>query len=153
MKNERIKLVPPSLELVNQMLEAILESQMELEQYLTWVPNTLTLEGATQSMEEAIDNFTHFNASLRFFIIHQVTGRLLGAVGLIIRDKSVPYFEVGYWLRTSELGNGYVTEAIVLLEKYAFDELEAIVMNERRLPSGQLSNTAVYRKLSLDLHQ
>ncbi len=37
----------------------------------------------------------------------------------------MPFFEIGYWLNTSSVGCGYVTEAVELVEQYAFESLEA----------------------------
>lgn len=42
METERLKLVPPCIELQPQMLEAILESKEELAIFLPWVPYALT---------------------------------------------------------------------------------------------------------------
>ncbi|PSW21699.1 N-acetyltransferase [Photobacterium sanctipauli] len=174
MESKRIKLVKPSLTIVPQMFEAIIESQKELSVYLPWVPFSLTEDAVKTNAEKAIENFESFKEELRFSIICKHTERLLGVIGLMITDKSVPYFEIGYWLRTSEVGKGYITEAIGLLEQYAFAELDAkrveiraaesniksravaercgyqfelTLQNACRLPSGQLSNTVIYAKL------
>ncbi len=173
---ERLKLVPPSLALQPQMLNAILSSQNELGEYLPWVPHALTEQASIEDTEKAIRNFDKFEEELRFSIIHSQSEELIGAIGLIIRDKSVPFFEIGYWLRTESTGLGYVTEAVKGLEQYAFDHLKAnrveiraaegnaksrniaercgyhlegVYRNDRLLPSGELSNTAVYSKIAL----
>jgi RimJ/RimL family protein N-acetyltransferase len=174
--NSNIKLVPPSMERAHSMLEAIIESEHELRQFLPWVDYALTESDSISNTREAIKNFENFTGELRYSIIRKSDDYFLGAVGLIIRDKSVPFFEIGYWLRTSETGKGYVSEAIALLEKYAFDEcganrveitaastnlnsrsvaercgyqLDAKLVNARRLPSGELSDTIVYSKTAL----
>lgn len=176
MQSERIQLVPPSMELAQPMLEAIRESQNELSEYLPWVPHALTESESMQNMQEAIDNYERFEGELRLSILRKSDLKFLGAIGLIIRDKSVPYFEIGYWLHSAETGNGYISEAVSILENYAFGQLnalrveiraaeinvksravaercgyqlEATLVNERRLPSGELSNTVIYSKLGL----
>ncbi len=85
----------------------------------------------------------------------------------------MPFFELGYWIRKTETGKGFAIEAVAVLEEYAFRELrakrleirtakgnvksrsvaersgyhyEAELVNERRLPSGKLTNTIVYAK-------
>jgi RimJ/RimL family protein N-acetyltransferase len=40
-------------------------------------------------------------------------------------DWKVPMVEIGYWLRTSHSGYGYMTEAVGRLVKMAFDDLGA----------------------------
>ncbi|NOH86014.1 GNAT family N-acetyltransferase [Vibrio sp. 03-59-1] len=173
MESNRIKLVPPSMELAPQMLAAIQESQEELSVFLPWVPYALTTEDSVKNTQDAIVNFEQFEGELRFSIIDKESDILVGAIGLIIRDKTVPYFEIGYWLRTAYVGKGFITEAVKLIEVYAFSELKAnrveiraadinyksrsvaercgyilegIFMSDRLLPSGELSNTAVYGK-------
>jgi len=176
MQSERIKLVAPSMALAQPMLEAIRESQDELSQYLPWVPYALTESESIKNMQEAIDNYERFEGELRLSILRNSDSKFLGAIGLIIRDKSVPFFEIGYWLNSAETGNGYITEAVSLLENYVFTELnaqrveiraadtnsksravaercgyqlDATLVNDRRLPSGELSSTVIYSKLSL----
>ncbi|MCP4325113.1 MAG: GNAT family N-acetyltransferase [Alteromonadales bacterium] len=176
METERLKLLPPSMEYQPLMLEAILESQDELSVYLPWVPYALTEAESIENTKQAISNFENFEDELRYSIIERSTGRFLGVIGLIIRDKTVPYFEIGYWLRSSGVGNGFISEAVKAVETYAFKELnanrleikaaennlksrsvaqrgkysfEGILRNDRRLPSGELSGTAVYAKTGL----
>jgi RimJ/RimL family protein N-acetyltransferase len=175
-ENTRIKLVPPTMDCAPSMLEAIIESEQELRQFLPWVDYALTESDSISNTQKAIDNFDNFTDELRYSIIRKSDGYFLGAIGLIIKDKSVPYFEIGYWLRTSATGNGYMSEAVTLLESHAFKEygayrieitaastnlssravaescgyqLDAILSNARRLPSGELSDTVIYSKVCL----
>jgi ribosomal-protein-serine acetyltransferase len=54
-----------------------------------------------------------------------LTGRYLGSTGLHPHDWGNGYFEIGYWLRASAEGYGFVTEAVQLLTDYALDSLRA----------------------------
>lgn len=173
METARLRLEPPSLKFQPAMLEAILESKGELEAYLPWVPHSLTEEASIANVKEAITFFENYEKELRYSIHLKETGELVGVIGLLIRDKTLPAFEIGYWLRTSCVGFGYMTEAVHALESYAFDELNAqrivitsaegnsksravaeragyeleeTLINERTLPSGELTNTVVYIK-------
>jgi len=58
-------------------------------------------------------------------IFERETGRFLGGSGLSRIDWAIRRFEIGYWLRTSAIGHGYVTETVQLLTRLAFDRLEA----------------------------
>jgi len=54
--------------------------------------------------------------------------RYLGGIGLHLRQPggwAVPAFSIGYWIRPSAQGFGYVTEAVGLVVTYALDVLEA----------------------------
>ncbi|KDM93556.1 GNAT family N-acetyltransferase [Photobacterium galatheae] len=174
MESKRIQLVPPSLKYTESMLVAIHESKSDLSQFLPWVSESFTENKLRSNIKEAIENFTLFTGEFWFNLIEKETGLFIGAVGFIVRDKSVPYFEIGYWLQTSKTDKGYITEAVKLIEEYAFKEkhaqrleikmaksnlksqavakrcgfqLEACLTNARRLPSGELDSTVVYAKV------
>lgn len=53
------------------------------------------------------------------------SGRFVGGSGIHPRDWQVPSFEIGYWLRASAEGKGYMSEAVRLLTNYAFANLNA----------------------------
>lgn len=171
----RIHLCKPSVDLCASVLEAILESQNELAEYLPWVESSLTEQSTFNNMLQAIENYESFQDELRMAIVDKNTGRFLGMTGLIIHDQSIPYFEIGYWLRTSEVGQGYIAEAVKMVEDYAFTELkalridikavesnsksiavakrcgfkfEALLEQSRRLPNGKIDGTVIYRKLA-----
>lgn len=176
METQRIKLTPPSLEYSESMFTVIEDSKEEFAPFLPWVTDSLTLTDIEENTKTALVNFELFVDEFWFNIIEKATGHFIGAIGFIVRDKSVPYFEIGYWLRTSETGKGYVTEAVSLVERYAFQvrcarrleikmaesniksqavatrcgyHFEACLVNGRRLPSGDLDNTLIYVKTQL----
>ncbi|EPF8165718.1 GNAT family N-acetyltransferase, partial [Vibrio mimicus] len=104
MESNRLKILPPSLELQPLMLAAIIESQSELKQFLPWVSYSMTPEESIKNTQQAIVNFQNFADELRFSLIEKESGQFVGAIGLIIRDKDIPFFEIGYWLRSSFVG-------------------------------------------------
>lgn len=53
------------------------------------------------------------------------SARFLGGIGLHPRGWDIGYFEIGYWLRQSAEGHGYISEAVRLVTDYAFDALHA----------------------------
>ena len=58
-------------------------------------------------------------------IFDRQTGQLRGGSGLNRIDWTIPRFEIGYWLRASAVGQGYVTETVQVLTRFAFDHLAA----------------------------
>ncbi|HET9494837.1 MAG TPA: GNAT family N-acetyltransferase, partial [Chloroflexia bacterium] len=55
---------------------------------------------------------------------------------------------IGYWIRPTAVGRGYVTEAVKLLTAFALDVLEAkrveILCDERNVPSANVARRAGY---------
>lgn len=52
-------------------------------------------------------------------------GRLVGSVGVHPRNWRAPAFEIGYWLGQGFEGKGYMSEAVRLATKLAFETLGA----------------------------
>ncbi|HMA33464.1 MAG TPA: GNAT family N-acetyltransferase [Chloroflexia bacterium] len=69
--------------------------------------------------------------------------RFLGGVGLHPHNWDIRFFEIGYWLRPSAAGQGYMTAAVQLLVDYALGELGAqrlqIRCDERNAPSAAVA--------------
>ncbi|GLX78370.1 N-acetyltransferase [Thalassotalea insulae] len=176
LESKRLILKPPSLALQPAVLAAIRESKAELEQFLLWVPYALTEKQSIDDIKKAIENFNRFEHELRYFIVEKDTCELIGAIGLLIKDENQGYFELGYWLKTSATGQGFITEAVYRLEKHAFEQLNAkcieikaaetnvksqavalrcgyqyraTLPSDSQLPSGELNNTIVYTKTCL----
>jgi RimJ/RimL family protein N-acetyltransferase len=83
----------------------------------------------------------------------QVTNRYLGGIGLRPREGdgwSVPAFELGYWVRASAQGHGYVTEAVGSVVAYAFAQLHAQRVEIRCEASNERS-AAVATRLGFHL--
>jgi RimJ/RimL family protein N-acetyltransferase len=64
-------------------------------------------------------------------IFDRQTGRFLGAAGIHRLDWERRIFEIGYWVRASEQGHGYITEAVKLLSALAFRQLGALRVEVR----------------------
>ncbi len=57
--------------------------------------------------------------------MHRETGEIVGASGLHNPDWSVPTLEIGWWGRTSYLGQGLVTEETKAVLEWGFGTLRA----------------------------
>lgn len=170
---QRVELVPPSMDLQPAVLALIRASQHELRQFLPWVDKALDEAKSIENMRESIENFESFQRELRFFILNVDTHELLGVIGLFIVKKDVPAFEIGYWLGSAYTGQGYMAEAVALVERYAFDTrgarrlqirvathnpksmaiaeragytLEGVLKQLERMPDGELADMAMFAK-------
>ena len=106
------------------MFEAVDESREHIVPWLPW-------GDGHQSIEDSERHVRTFRArwelreDLPVGIFDRATGRFLGGSGLHRINWTVPSFEIGYWIRKSAEGNGYVTDAVRLLCKMAFEHLGA----------------------------
>ena len=106
------------------LFEAVEESRNHIEPWLPWGHHHKTVVDS-----EACARRFHSNWVTREDLILSVwdrsTGRYLGGCGLHRANWDVPSFEIGYWLRKSAEGHGYMTETVQLLMALAFDTLKA----------------------------
>lgn len=90
---------------------AIVESQPEIN---PWMPFANPLP----SIEESEENVRHAHVKfllredLRLHLYEKRTGKFLGSSGFHRIDWTIGRFEIGYWVRTSEAGHGFITEAV-----------------------------------------
>ncbi|MCA1668710.1 MAG: GNAT family N-acetyltransferase [Thermomicrobia bacterium] len=80
---------------------AVMESQAHLRQWLAWADTY-------HSLDDAIE------------FVRRQTGHWAA-----VRSLAVPSFEIGYWLRQSAEGHGYMSEAVRLATTFLFDRLSA----------------------------
>ena len=153
--------------------EAIRESIAELKPWLTWAQTVPSVEEGEKQAREAYAKF-HARTDLIYRGWLKGTGAFVVGSGLHHIVWSVPRFEIGYWVRTSMSGQGYVTEIVGAMARLAFDTLTAERVeircdegNERswrvaercgftlegtlrrnsRAPDGSLRDTRVYSRI------
>jgi ribosomal-protein-serine acetyltransferase len=169
-----VELAPPHLDFVEDFHTALVESYEEHKHFLPWATSDPSIEDTRSNMKDAINNFHTLQNELRFIVKRRSDGRVVACVGLHIRDLNIPYFEIGYWTRSSETGKNYCTRSVRLIENYAVSQLkakrleirtaisnlpsarvaekagyslEATLQGDRLLPSGLLDGTYIFSKL------
>ena len=177
-ESHRLLLRPPRSGDGAMLHEAIAESLPALRRFLAslpWVAEEQTPASAEVFCRNAESNFLA-RRDLPFLVFAKASGRLVGASGLHRTNWDVPKTEVGYWIRSSESGKGYITEAVDTLVAFALatlgaqrvelvsDEenlasrrvaercgfaLEGVHRNERRAPDGSLRNTCIYARFPI----
>jgi len=152
---------------------AIRESIAELRPWMPWADHIPTLAETEANMCSAYDRYKA-GTDLRLNLYLKGTRTLVGCSGLHDIDWSVPKFDIGYWVRTSYAGQGYITEAVNAITAFAFDqlgakrvsvcmnplnvrsrlvaercgfELEGTIRNHLRDTQGRLRDTRVYSKI------
>ncbi len=104
--------------------EAVNESREQIGPWLPWVDKTQSAEDSEAAARRGAARW-QTREDLMVGIWNKATGRYLGGSGLHRIDWAVPAFEIGYWLRTSAWGQGYVTETVQVLCQFAFETLGA----------------------------
>lgn len=102
------------------MWPAIEESRAVIREYLFWVDGTKNYEDvvkATDMFHQKWDEDDEWAYDIYELGTHKFLG-CIGAHCISFMDQSA---ELGYWLRTSETKKGYMTEAVLALEKELFE--------------------------------
>lgn len=103
---------------------ALVESLDALRPWMPWAQSTPTAEETEADIRQVALDFKA-RKDLRLHLYRKDDGLFVGSSGLHQIDWSVPRFEIGYWVRTSLQGQGYITEAAKAITAFAFEVLKA----------------------------
>jgi len=172
LETPRLILRPPRLEDVPEIYAAVRESLSELQPWMPWATPDYSLEGCELNTRGAIAHFIT-RESLRYHLHDKGTGEHIGNSGFPRLDWGVPKFEIGYWCRSSKVGQGYMSEAVRALTSLAMEGseaarveircddlnerswrvaercgygLEGVLHNDARREDGSLRSTRVYAR-------
>lgn len=157
-------------------IEAIDESRAELTAWMAWAPAMRTVGDARRFVRHSEDaRVAGDDFGLGIFL--RKSGRYLGGTGFHRPNWAVPSIEIGYWMRTSAVGKGYVREAVNGLTRVGFGQLglkrmaitcastndrsrrvaeavgyqlEGRLRNADRMPNGELRDTLVFSLIDSD---
>lgn len=151
--SERLVLLAPRAGLGQALNAAVCESIEHLKPWMHWAHSAPSVEESEAVLRHQIAQFV-----LRSDLVYQIyrrnddgsAGRLLGGTGLHRFDWAVRRFEIGYWIRASAQGQGYVSEAVQALTRMAFSELQARRV-EIRMDEKNLRSRAVAERCGFEL--
>jgi ribosomal-protein-serine acetyltransferase len=125
--------------------EAVMESKAELKR---WMPfpalDHYNLEEAIKYIQYASAQLT-LREMLDFSIWRKADQRFVGDATLHDIYWKFRRFEFGYWLRTSEVGHGYMTEAVNAVTHFCFESLDALRL-EIRCEGENIRSAATARR-------
>lgn len=101
-----------------EMHKLVRSSIRELQPWLSWAIDIY-------SLEEAYEYIVYSHSLWRegsgyVFAIFQNDGKCIGNISILNIDYKNQHSEIGYWLATEVAGNGYMQEAVSILEKEVF---------------------------------
>jgi RimJ/RimL family protein N-acetyltransferase len=103
---------------------AVEESRDRLMQWDSWPQRYRTLANVQKLIAYYQADFI-LRQQMEISIWERDTMGFLGSIMLRPKDWAIPFFEIGYWLRTTAEGQGYMREAAQLVIDFAFDHLNA----------------------------
>jgi RimJ/RimL family protein N-acetyltransferase len=124
LRGERVVVRPYRESDAQALFEAMTESRDHLRPWLPFADEHQTVDESRHWINQQVANWI-LRDDLVLSIWEKASGRYLGGTGLHPHDWEIGYFEIGYWVRASAEGYGYVTEAVRLLTDYALDSLKA----------------------------
>ena len=152
-ETERLLLLAPRAGVGQALNAAICESIDELRPWMPWAQVEPTVEESEAVVRRQLARFIA-REDLVFQIYRRnadsSAGQLLGGTGLHRFDWKVRRFEIGYWIRSSAQGQGYVSEAVRALAAMAFESLKARRV-EIRMDSDNLRSRAVAERCGFEL--
>ncbi len=148
-RSARLLLRPLQEADAGQVFAALEESREHLAPWLAWPPKIQHLDDARDLCVRWAAKWSQ-RTDLGVGIFRADDGRFLGATGLHDPDWALRSFEIGYWLRTSAVGAGYVTEAVQMQIILAFALLDARRV-EIRCDPNNLPSRHVPERLGLPL--
>ena len=122
---ERLTIRAPRVEDAAEVWQAIDESLPELRAWMPWAKDGAgSLDDQIARLRRAAAHWlTREDLPLHLFL--RGTHTFVGGSGLHRFDWEVRRFEIGYWVRTRFAGQGYITEAVNGITRFAFEHLRA----------------------------
>jgi ribosomal-protein-serine acetyltransferase len=124
LQDERLLVRPYRESDAQALFDAINESRDHLRPWLPFADQHQVLEETRNWINSERAQWI-LRENLNLSIWEKASGRFLGGTALHPRAWEIGYFEIGYWLRVSAEGHGYLTAVLRLLVNYAFTSLKA----------------------------
>jgi len=121
---KRLLLRPPMFGDGIQINGAIRESFDVLNIWSVWAKKMPTVEDSEEYARRANASWI-LREDLPLLIFDKNSGQFIGGTGFHNIKWNVPRFEIGYWVRSSCVGQGYVSEATRALSLFAFKQFGA----------------------------
>ena len=141
---ERLTIRAPRVEDAEEVNTAVTESLAELKPWMPWAEQPPVLEGTIGRLRHNIAKWVTREDLLLHVYLKGTSTFVMGS-GLHRIDWQSGKFEIGYWVRTKYMGQGFVTEAVNGITAYAFKHLRANRV-EVRCDAQNIRSSAVAKR-------
>jgi RimJ/RimL family protein N-acetyltransferase len=119
-------------------------SVASLRDWMPWA-HPAPLRESMQRYYESVEEKWASREMLDFQWLDKASGDVIGKGGFHHIDWAIPRFEIGYWLGSAYVGQGYCTEAVVGLVNFAKTALGARRLEIRSQPNNVASRAVAER--------
>jgi ribosomal-protein-serine acetyltransferase len=139
LKGDRLTLkrTKPTLKMAKSMFKVIDENREHLEPWFLWLKQTLTVE---DSMKYLLDKEEATKKEQKIEYGIYTSTEYIGNISIFDINKKNKSAEIGYWLSCTHTRNGYMTEALKILEKEAF---ETIYLNRVQIKCDEINKASI----------
>ena len=147
LKGPRLKLkrTLPTLEMAEMIFAVVDANREHLKPWLEWVSATQRVEDTLKYLFDKEEE-TKQGKKIEYGIF--IGPEYIGNIALFDISQTSQSAELGYWLAASHTRQGYMTEAVQVIEQYAFEQLKLnrlqIVCDERNIGSAGVAKKAGY---------
>ena len=148
LESERLILRAPDPKFGAAVAAGINESFEELHRFMEWAEKRATVEDSTVRQRASRAEFLS-GEHHAWLLFRKEDDAFVGICGMPRPRWDEATLEIGYWLRTSQVGKGYMTEAVRRVTRLSFEVLGAkrleIQMSDQNLRSVSVAERAGYR--------
>jgi RimJ/RimL family protein N-acetyltransferase len=127
--------------------DAVRESHENLKPWMPWAKSIQEVEQTEENVRRGAVRWI-LREDLWMLLFRKSDGLYVGGSGLHRIDWSVPAFEIGYWVRKSLEGQGYISEAVAGITNFGFEviggERIEIRCDTRNIRSANVAKRAGY---------
>jgi RimJ/RimL family protein N-acetyltransferase len=121
--NDRVLVRPLASGDLESLHAAVLESRDAVGRWMSWCHTDYSVRDAEEWIAHCRRGW-EAGADREFGILDATSGEVLGCAGINQFNRVNNFANLGYWVRTSCVGRGVASTAVLLLAKYAFGELK-----------------------------
>lgn len=116
-----LKITKPTLQMAKTMFKVVDTNRKHLKPWLAWEKLTKKVEDTLKYLFDKEEK-TKLGQKVEYGIY--VNNNYIGNIGVFDIDKEKKSAEIGYWLSKESTGNGYMAEAVKIIENEFFENFQ-----------------------------